>query len=60
MVIVKQGSGTTYVNTWFSGVTWVTAGATAPTQTTVTNGYTTYGFICTGASAYLGFLVGSN
>lgn len=60
MVEVKQGAGTTYTNTWFSTVTWVTSGATAPTQTTTSNGYTTYGFRCTGSNAYLGYLVGSS
>lgn len=60
MVEVKQGSGTSYTVTWFSGVTWVTSGATAPVQTTTTNGFTTYGFRCTGSNAFLGYLVGTN
>lgn len=60
IVEVKQGAGTAYTNTWFSGITWVTAGATAPVQTAVSNGYTTYAFRCTAAGAYLGFLVGTN
>lgn len=60
MVEVQQGSGTTYTNTWFGGVTWVTSGATAPVQTTTSNGYTTYGFRCTGSNTYLGYLVGTN
>lgn len=60
IVIVKQGSGTTYTIAWFSGVTWVTTGATAPIQTTVSNGFTTYGFICTGSNTFSGYLVGSN
>lgn len=60
MFEVKQGSGTTYTNTWFSGVTWVTSGAVAPVQTTTTNGYTTYGFRVLSSSTFLGYLVGSN
>lgn len=60
LVEVKQGSGTTYTNTWFSTVTWVTSGATAPVQTTTSNGYTVYGFRCTGSNTYLGYLVGTN
>lgn len=60
MVEVKQGAGTTYTNTWFAGITWVTSGATAPVQTATSNGYTTYGFRCTGANTYLGYLVGTN
>lgn len=57
IVKVKQGSGTTYAVTWWSGVTWITSGATAPVQTTTTNGYTTYGFTCTGTNTFDGYLV---
>lgn len=60
MVEVKQGSGTTYTITWFAGITWLTSGGTAPVQTAVSNGYTTYGFRCTGTNTYLGYLVGTN
>ena len=59
IVEVKQGSGTSYTVTWFSGITWVTSGGTAPTQTTTTNGFTTYGFRCTGSNVFLGYLVGT-
>lgn len=55
MVEVTQGSGTSYTITWFSGVTWVTSGAVAPTQTTTSNGITTYGFRCTGTNTFLGY-----
>ena len=54
---VTQGSGTSYTNTWFSGITWVTAGGTAPVQTTTSNGITTYGFRVLSASTFLGYLV---
>jgi len=57
IVRVKQGSGTTYTVTWWSGVTWITSGATAPVQTTVTNGFTTYGFTCTGSNTFDGYLI---
>ncbi len=60
MVEVKQGSGTSYTVTWFAGITWVTPGATAPVQTVVSNGFTTYGFRCTGTNTFLGYLVGTN
>jgi len=60
MVEVTQGSGTSYTVTWFSGITWVTSGGTAPTQTTVSNGKTTYGFRCTGTNTFLGYLIGTN
>lgn len=59
IVRVKQGSGTSYTNTWFSTVTWVTSGATAPVQTTVSNGITTYGFICRVPGTFDGYLLGS-
>ena len=57
MVEVKQGSGTSYTVTWFAGVTWITSGATAPVQTTTTNGTTIYGFRCTGSNTFIGMLV---
>lgn len=60
MAKVKQGSGTTYTVTWFATVTWITTGATAPVQTTTSNGYTTYGFVCTGANTFDGYLVGTS
>jgi hypothetical protein len=60
MVEVQQGSGTTYTNTWFSGITWVTSGATAPVQTTTSGGITTYGFRVLSSSTFLGYLVGSS
>lgn len=60
LVEVKQGSGTSYTVTWFSGITWLTTGGTAPVQTTTSNGYTTYGLRCTGTNTFLGYLVGTN
>lgn len=41
--------------TWFSGITWFTSGATAPTQAALT----TYGFTCTGSNTFNGYLVGT-
>ena len=60
IVEVQQGSGTTYTNTWFSGITWITSGATAPVQTTTSSGYTSYGFIAHSASTFTGYLVGQS
>lgn len=57
---VKQGSGTSYTVTWWSGITWITPGATAPVQTTTSNGFTSYGFICTGSNTFDGYLLGTN
>lgn len=60
VVKAQQGSGSSYTITWFAGITWITSGGTAPTQTTVSNGYTTYGFICTGTNTFDGYFVASN
>jgi hypothetical protein len=57
MVRVQQGTSTSYTVTWFSTINWIDVGATAPTQTTTSNGYTTYGFMCTGSSTFDGYLV---
>lgn len=57
IVVLTQGSGTTYNPTWWSGITWVTSGGTPPTMTTTSNGITTYGFTCTGSNTFLGYLV---
>lgn len=59
IVRVQQGSGTAYTNSWFSTVTWITTGSTAPVQTTTSNGVTTYGFICRGLATFDGYLLGS-
>jgi hypothetical protein len=60
MVVVKQGTGQTYTVTWFATVTWLTSGGTAPVQTTVSNGYTSYGFRCTGSNTFEGYLIATN
>ncbi len=59
IVEVKQGTGTSYTVTWFSGITWITSGGTAPTQTATSNGITTYGFRCTGTNTFNGYLIGT-
>jgi len=59
LVVVKQGSGTTYTDTWFSTVTWINSTSSAPAQTTTSNGKTTFGFVCTGSNTYDGYLVGT-
>jgi hypothetical protein len=55
---IKQDATGTRVPTWFSGITW--AGGSAPTLTTTANKTDTFGFIRTGAGAYLGFVIGQN
>lgn len=42
-----------FTPTWFSGITWITTGAAAPTQGAIT----TYGFVCTGSNTFDGYLV---
>lgn len=59
IVKVRQGSGTTYTVTWFGGITWITPGALAPVQTITSNGYTSYGFVCTGSNTFDGYLLAS-
>ena len=59
IVRVKQGTGTTYTNTWFTTLIWITTGSIAPVQTTTSNGITEYGFLCRGTATYDGFLLGS-
>lgn len=44
-----------FTPTWWSGITWVTTGAAAPTQ----GALTVYGFRCTGTNTFLGYLVGT-
>ena len=60
IVEVKQATGQTYTNTWFSTVTWITGGGIAPIQTVTSNGITTYAFRCTGTGTYNGYLVATN
>ncbi len=54
---IQQGSGTSYTTTFWSNITWVTAGGTAPTQTTVSNGWTIYWFRALTTTTFLGGLV---
>lgn len=44
-----------FTPTFWSGITWITSGATAPTQGAIT----TYGFVCTGSNTFDAYLVGS-
>lgn len=44
-----------FTPTWFSGITWLTVGGTAPVQGAIT----TYGFVCTGSNTFDGYLVGT-
>lgn len=60
IVKVKQGVGTSFTNTWFGGINWITSGGTAPVQTTTSNGVSTYGFICMSTDVYDGYLVGKS
>lgn len=45
--------------TWFSGITWVTSGGTAPVQASGASAITTYGFTCTASNTFLGYVVGT-
>lgn len=60
MVEVTNAAGGGDTVTWFSGITWITTGGTAPVQASGASGKTTYGFRCTGSNTFWGYLVGSN
>ncbi len=60
MVEVTNSGGGGNTVTWFSGITWVTSGASAPVQAAGASAITTYGFRCTGSNTFLGYLVGTN
>lgn len=53
--LVQDGSGSHTV-TWFDTIKW--AGGVAPTLTTTAAGIDVFGFICTAADTYDGFIVG--
>ena len=55
--LVQDGTGSRTVS-WFSTIKW--AGGVVPTLTTTANKADVFGFICTGADAYDGFVVGYN
>ena len=55
--LVQDGTGTRTV-TWFTTIKW--AGGVAPTLTTTINKADVFGFLCTGADAYDGFVIGQN
>lgn len=55
--LVQDGTGSRTV-TWFSTIKW--AGGVEPTLTTTANKTDVFGFICTSANNYDGFVVGYN
>ena len=55
--LVQDGTGSRTV-TWFSTIKW--AGGVTPTLTTTANKTDVFGFICTSAGNYDGFVVGYN
>jgi hypothetical protein len=57
--LAQDGTGGRTV-TWFSGITWFTSTFGAPTLAASANKVTTMMFLCTGAGAYDGFLVGTS
>lgn len=59
MVEVTNAGGGGDTVTWWSGITWVTSGATAPVQAAGASAITTYGFRCTGSNTFLGYVVGT-
>lgn len=55
--LVQDGTGTRTV-TWFTTIKWT--GGTVPTLTTTINKADMFGFLCTSASNYDGFIIGQN
>ena len=55
--VLQEGTGSRTV-TWFSTIKW--AGGSAPTLTTTASKADVFGFLCTAADAYDGFVVGQN
>ena len=55
--ILQDGTGSRTV-TWFSTIKW--AGGSAPTLTTTASKADVFGFLCTAADTYDGFVVGQN
>lgn len=55
--LVQDGTGSRTV-TWFSTIKW--AGGSAPTLTTTADKTDVFGFICTSAGNYDGFVIGLN
>lgn len=55
--LVQDGTGSRTV-TWFGTIKW--AGGSAPTLTTTLNKTDSFGFKCTGAGTYNGYIIGQN
>lgn len=55
--LVQDGTGNRTV-TWFTTIKWT--GWTVPTLTTTINKIDTFGFICTSAGNYQGYIIGQN
>lgn len=55
--LVQDGTGSRTV-TWFSTIKW--AGGSAPTLTTTASKTDVFGFICTSAGNYDGYVIGTN
>jgi len=56
--ITQDGTGTR-IPSWWSTINWANGG-TAPTLTTTANKTDVFGFICTAANTYDGFILGQN
>lgn len=58
IVEILQGAAGAGTINWFSTVSWLNNGTTAPSQGTTAGRKNTYGFIATGAAAFDGYVVG--
>lgn len=57
LTLIQDSTGSRTV-TWFNTIAW--AGGSAPTLTTTANKRDVFGFLRTGASTYMGFIIGQN
>lgn len=58
VINLKQDATGSRTVTWFSGISWF--GGSAPTLTTTANKTDSFGFLCTAANTYLGYILGQN
>lgn len=56
---IQQGGTGSYTVTWFSGITWLTTGGTAPTLQTAVGKVDLIAFVCTGTNTYDGMPAGA-
>lgn len=59
LILIQDGTGGR-APTWFSGITWMTAGGAVPALSSAAGKINVFTFLCVGSGAYYGFLSGQN